>query len=108
MFLCDYRQRISRDTITETSKRLLPDKWTKFVMATAFLHMFNNNQPVTLLENIKTNFYTKARKPGFIYAYNGSTLRIRKQATKFGTVLNDLSIPWCDRNLSKNFVSKYF
>jgi len=59
-----------------------------------------------LLENVKTNFYTSTRKPGFMYAYDGSTLRIGKQATKnwIGSVLSDLKVPWSDHNLSKDSI----
>jgi len=106
LIIRDYRQRISRDEVTEITKRLPPDKWSKFAMLSTFLNMFNTNQPEPLLNDIMTNTYCRSRKPGHMFAYDASKRRIGKQCTKnwIGQALSDMKVPWSDRLLSKDAI----
>jgi len=106
LILRDYRQRLSRQVVTEKTKRLPPDKWGKFSLASMFLNMVGRNEPVKLLRQISSNTYTKRRKPGFIYAFDSSETRVGRQMTKnwLGSALSVISSPWSDRNLSKDSV----
>jgi len=52
LIIRDYRQKVSRDLVTQRTKRLPPDK--------------------------SLNFYTQRREPGFDFAYDSSSMRIGK------------------------------
>jgi len=106
LIIRDYRQKISRDVVTRRTKRLPPDKWAKFSLASLFLNMCRNGKPSNLLQQMSLNTYQKRRKPGFVYSYDSSRSKIGKQMTKnwLGSAINELPSPWSDRNLSKNSV----
>jgi len=96
LILRDYRQRVSRIEITQSTNRLPPDKWSKFAVASLFVNMFASNQPKALLENIKSNSYTKGRKPGLLFSFDSSVTKISRQASKnwVGQALSAISSPW--------------
>jgi len=106
LIIRDYRQKISRTIITQRTKRLPPDKWTKFAIASLFLNMYGCNEPPTLLRQMSSNTYGKNRKPGYIYSFDSSRTKVGKQITKnwLGSAINDFSAPWSDRCLSKDSV----
>lgn len=102
----DYRQRISRNVITETTKRLPPDKWSKFAMSSLLLNMYNNGQPHCLLSKMMENFYSKRRKEGYLYAFDSSMTKTGKQMSKnwIGQALCHIDSPWSDRTMSKDSI----
>jgi len=106
LILRDYRQRISRDTITSQTKRLPPDKWAKFVLASLFLNSYNIKKPASLIHQLSSNFYSKRRKPGFYYAYDSAKSKTGKQSTKnwIGSAIGEIQDPWTNKILSKDSV----
>jgi len=80
--LQDYRQRISHNVITETTKRLTPGKWLKFARSSLLLNMYNNGQPHSLLSKMMENFYDKRRKERYLYAFDSSMRKTGKQISK--------------------------
>jgi len=106
LILRDYRQRISRDLITSQTKRLPPDKWSKFVLASLFLNAFNQNKPASLIHQLSCNFYSKRRMPGFSFAFDSSRTKIGKQSTKnwIGSAIGGIQTPWNNQTLSKNSI----
>jgi len=106
LILKDYRQWISRNIITETTKRLPPDKWMKYTMSSVFLNMFHSQQPKPLLDNMMTNFYTKRRKEGYYYTFDSSATKIEKKISRnwLGTTLYNICSPWSNRQMSKDAI----
>jgi len=106
LILRDYRQRVSRELITIKTKRLPPDKWAKFSLASLFLNIYNQKQPATLLAQFTKNFYEKRRKPGFSYAYDSSRTKIGKQSTRnwIGSAIGGIKSPWNNQTLSKDSI----
>jgi len=106
LIIRDYRQKVSRDDVTERTKRLPPDKWSKFVLASLFMNMFATNQPSSLLQKISLNTFTQGRKPGLLYSYDRSLTRIGRQSTRnwLGQALGAISAPWTDRLLTKDTI----
>jgi len=88
--------------VTEKTKRLPPDKWGKFSMASLFLNMTNNGLPRRLYNATSRNLYIKRRKPGYLFAFDSSKTKIGKQSTKnwIGMTLHPISSPWCNCALS--------
>jgi len=97
---------VSRDVVTVQTQRLPPDKWSKFALSSLFINSYNFNQTSSIIQHMSTNFYSKRRKPGFIYAYDSSKTKIGKQITKnwIGHALCCLEFPWSDRTLSKDAI----
>jgi len=106
LIIRDYRQKVSRETVTVKTKRLTPDKWARFALASLYLNMYNRKEPKTLLREASANCYTKRRKRGYIYSYDSSKTKIGKQMTKnwIGSALGEITNPWCDQSLSKDSV----
>jgi len=106
LILKDYRQRISREVITEKTKRLPPDKWMKYTMASVFMNMYYSKQPKRLLEDMTTNLYSKRRKEGFQYAFDTSKTKIGRKISRnwLGQTLCNINSSWSNRHLSKDAV----
>jgi len=106
LIIRDYRQRISRELISQRTKRLPPDKWARFSLASLFLNMYGRNEPTILLQRTMANVYTKRRKSGYISFDSSKTTKIGKQMTKnwLGHAINEIPVPWSDRNLSKDSI----
>jgi len=106
LILRDYRQKISREIVTSQTKRLPPDKLSRFVLASLFLNAYNNQKPASLVHQLSSNFYSKRRKPGFSYAYDSSRTKIGKQSTKnwIGSAIGEIQTPWTNQNLSKDSI----
>jgi len=87
-----------------------PDKWSKFALASAFLSMLYSNQPTLLLTIIMSNFYSKSRRPGFMYFYDAYGKWIRKQATKnwIDTAPSDITVPLITKNSIRVLMKKSF
>jgi len=106
LIIKDYRQRISRELITERTKRLPPDKWMRYSMASVFLNMYYNGQPRTLLADIMSNMYSKRRKEGHLYAYDSSKSKMGRKITKnwIGQAICSINEQWSNKHLSKDAV----
>lgn len=106
LILRDYRQRISRDIITCQTKRLPPDKWSRFVLASLFINAKNQNKPASLIHQLSCNFYGKRRMPGFSFAFDASRTKIGKQSTKnwIGSAIGGILTPWKNQTLTKNAI----
>jgi len=106
LILRDYKNKVSRLEVTEKTKRLPPDKWGKFAMASLFLNMTSNGHPHRLYQAASGNLYSKRRKPGYLYAFDSSKSRVGKQSTKnwVGMSLLPISTPWCNPSLSKDSI----
>jgi len=81
-----------------------PDKWSRFALASLFINNFNFDQHSSLVQRMSSNFYSKRRKPGFLYAYDSAKTKMGKQVTKnwIGNALGCLDFPWSDRSMSKD------
>jgi len=106
LILRDYRQKISRDVVTRETKRLPPDKWAKLALASLFINGYNTNTPSSLIQQWSSNFYSKRRKPGHLFAFDASMTKIGRQCTKnwIGSAIGCLKFPWADRHLSKDAI----
>jgi len=106
LIMRDYRQRISRDQINVLTKRLPPDKWSCYSMASAYMNIFMSKEPAKLLSQVSRNTYHRARRKGLQFSYDASKTKIGKQATRnwIGTALQNIKEPWCDRHLSKDAI----
>jgi len=106
LIIRDYRKRVSRTDINLQTKRLPPDKWTHYSMASAFLNFFNTKEPEKLLQNISKNTYSKTRKTGFLYGYDASKSKIGKQVSRnwIGSALRFIEEPWTENQLSKDSI----
>jgi len=104
--LRDYKHRISREVVSVQTQRLPPDKWSKFALSSLFINCYNSDQTSSIIQHMSSNFYSRRRKPGFIYAYDSSRTKIGKQITKnwIGHALCCLEFPWSDRTLSKDAI----
>jgi len=104
LVLKDYKNRISRVNVTSETQRLPPDKWSRFALASLFINNFNFDQHSSLVQRMSSNFYSKRRKPGFLYAYDSAKTKMGKQVTKnwIGNALSCLDFPWSDRSMSKD------
>jgi len=106
LVLKDYKNRISRENVSLETQRLPPDKWSKFALASLFINCYNFDQYSSLVQRLSCNFYSKRRKPGFLYAYDSAKTKMGKQVTKnwIGNALSCLVFPWSDRSLSKDAI----
>jgi len=106
LVLKDYKNRISRENVSLETQRLPPDKWSKFALASLFINCYNFDQYSSLVRRLSCNFYSKRRKPGFLYAYDSAKTKMGKQVTKnwIGNALSCLVFPWSDRSLSKDAI----
>jgi len=105
----DYWQRRSRESITDLTKHLPPDKWQKFVRASLFLNMFNAEKYQTLIESITSNLYGKSSPGGLALSLVLTTLTskyIGRQETQnwIGTAIGSINHTWTDRNLPKDSI----
>jgi len=102
--LCDYRQRLSRDTISVRTNRLPLRLWGQFAVSTVMMKMWYQDQPSVLKQSIFTNTYTKTRYPGLLFGFDGSKLKIGKQTTKnwCGNMLSQIKVPWTNVQMSKD------
>jgi len=102
--VCDYRQRLSRDTISTRTNRLPPRLWCQFSAATILIKMWQNNQPQDLKCSAFVNTYKKTRYPGLLFGFDSSNYKIGKQITSnwCGKVLSQIKVPWSDSVLSKD------
>jgi len=55
---------------------------------------------------LSSNFYSKRRKPGFLFAFDSSRTKIGKQSTKnwIGSAIGGILTPWNNQTLSKNSI----
>jgi len=106
LIIRDYRHKICRTEVTERTKRLPPDKWAKFALASLYMNMYAVNQPRALLQNMSLNTFTQGRKPGFLFSFDHSRSRVGRQSTRnwLGQALNEITAPWTDRLLTKDTV----
>lgn len=106
LIICDYRHKVSRNDITSRFKRLPPDKWSKFALASLYMNMYATNEPRALLQSMSLNTFTQGRKPGFIFSFDRSQSRIGWQSTRnwLGQALSTISAPWTDRLLTKDTI----
>jgi len=102
--VCDYRQRLSRDTISVRTNRLPPRLWCQFAASTVFMKLWYQNRPLDLKQSIFTNTYTKTRFPGRLFGFDGSKLKIGKQVTKnwCGNMLSQIQVQWTESQMSKD------
>jgi len=102
--LCDYRQRLSRNTISVRTNRLPPRLWGQFAAATVLMKMWQQNQPTELKQSIFSNTYTKTRYQGLLFGFDGSKFKIGKQTTKnwSGSVLSQIKVPWTNVQMNKD------
>jgi len=106
LIIRDFRQKVSRNEVTERTKRLPPDKWSKFALASIFMNMYAVKQPRLLLQRSSLNTFTQGRKPGILYSYDRSLTRVGRQSTRnwLGQALSVISSPWTDRLLTKDTI----
>jgi len=77
----DYKQRMSRDWIDCTTKRLPPRLWMKFNAASYFLKLFYGLDHQLKASKL-TNTYIKRRNSGLLFGYDTSKSKIGRQITK--------------------------
>jgi len=106
LIIRDYRQRISRLEVTTQTKRLPPDKWLKYAMASLFMRAYNTREPTKLLRDMSRNTYLRERRRGFVFGYDASKTKTGKQSSRnwIGYALQAVSEPWSDRTLSKDAI----
>lgn len=100
----DYRQRMSREYISEKTNRLPPRLWCRFACASFLMKMWYSGYPALLKLSAFSNTYTKARYPGLIYGFDSSKTKVGKQITKnwCGAVLEQIKVPWSNNLLSND------
>jgi len=96
LVLRDYRQRISRSVIDQTTNRLPPKRWAKFTAGSFAIKVYYNNKPNNLRKSIFANTYTKNRSPGTLFGYDSSRSKAGRQITCnwIGQVLSNIKEDW--------------
>jgi len=102
--VCDFRQRISKETISVRTNRLPPRLWCQFAATTVLMKVWQQDQPLILKQSIFENTYTKTRFPGRLFGFDGSKLKVGRQVTKnwCGNLLSQIQVPWTHNQMSKD------
>jgi len=100
----DYKQRMSRDFISQQLNRLPPKLWCRFACASFLMKMWYSGYPTLLKSSAYSNTYTKVRYPGQIFRFDSSKTKIGRQITKnwCGSVLGQIKVAWSNDPLSND------
>jgi len=100
----DYKQRMSRETISRITQRLPPKIWLRFAAATTLMKIWFNNNPERLRLTAFVNTYTKRRRADILFGFDDSTYKVGKQLTRncCGSVLSEVKVPWTSEMFSKD------
>jgi len=100
----DYKQRMSRESISKITQRLPPRIWLRFAAATTLMKIWFNNDPEGLRSSAFANTYTRRRREGLLYGFDDSTHKVGKQITRnwCGSVLSEVKVPWTSEVFNKD------
>jgi len=100
----DYKQRMSRETISKITQRLPPGIWLRFAAATTLMKIWFNTDSERLRSTAFVNTYTKRRRGGPLFGFDDSTYRVGKQMTRnwCGSVLSEVKVPWTNEVFSED------
>jgi len=100
----DYRQRVHREWVTASTRRIPPRLWLKFAAASLALKTWTTQTPRNLFASMFSNTYSKNRSPGLLYAFDASKSSIGRSSTRnwIGMTLGQIKIRWTNVPLSKD------
>jgi len=101
----DYSQRTSRDEITKkTQLGLPPNLWIRFAAPSALMKIWFSGRPLRLRVTAFSNTFTKRRRDGLLFGFDGSNHKIGRQDTRnwCASVLAEVKIPWTSAVLSND------
>jgi len=111
--LKDVRQRMSRDRITQLTKRMPPKTWMRYAACSLAMKIWQHGKPEGL-QSIFENTFRKGRSVGRLYGYDSSATKIGRCVTKNWIVstLSMIKQPWTESEMNSDqlriFLKKTF
>jgi len=111
--LKDVRQRMSRDRITQLTKRMPPKTWMRYAACSLAMKIWQHGKPDGL-QSIFENTFRKSRFMGRLYGYDSSSTKIGRCITKnwIGSTLGMIKQPWTESEMNSDqlriFLKKTF
>ncbi len=91
----DYKNRMSRDELTNRCKRATPLEWSRYTSASVAIKTFRDKKPEILHDILQRTYYAERRNPARGMFYDSSRTKMGRQSIQNRLPhIKQLSVPW--------------
>ena len=96
---------LKRMELTKLCKRATPEQWTKFITSSRVIKILRDDQPLELVNLLKSVYFEEKRRPGCGQFFDASRIKKGQQSIQNRLLfMRSISYPWNSEPMSDNLI----